>query len=132
MQQMGAHALLHGQTAFPQHSPLLQILDQQPFMEAGLDSLGAVELRNALADGFGVQLPATVTFDYPTTAAMAAFITQQIAASQPSLLAGMVAASLDAAPGPSQGQLPQEIAAIVHSMLGPDIAPDQVPAADLA
>ena len=46
----------------------------QPFMEAGLDSLGAVDLRNALGARFGVELPATATFDHPTVAAMAAHV----------------------------------------------------------
>lgn len=43
-------------------------------MEAGLDSLGAVELRNSLASRFGVELAATVTIDYPTAAALAMHI----------------------------------------------------------
>ena len=43
-------------------------------MEAGLDSLGAVELRNTLSQQFEVQLPATFTFDYPTVSAMAGYI----------------------------------------------------------
>ena len=46
----------------------------QPLMEAGLDSLGSVELRNQLSSRFSVELPATVTFDYPTAAAMAGLI----------------------------------------------------------
>ena len=45
-----------------------------PLMESGLDSLGSVELRNLLASQFGVELPATVTLDYPSIAALAGFI----------------------------------------------------------
>ena len=37
-----------------------------PMMAAGLDSLGAVELRNTVQQRFAVSLPATAAFDYPT------------------------------------------------------------------
>lgn len=37
-----------------------------PLMSAGLDSLGAVELRNGISAKFGISLPATFSFDYPT------------------------------------------------------------------
>ena len=46
----------------------------QPLMEAGLDSLGAVELRNALGTKFGLELPATITLDFPSIAALAAHL----------------------------------------------------------
>ena len=52
----------------------------QPLMEAGLDSLGAVELRNALGAKFGIKLPATTTLDYPTVSALAAHLAARIAA----------------------------------------------------
>ncbi|CAL8465604.1 g5140 [Coccomyxa elongata] len=54
----------------------------EPFMEAGLDSLGAVEFRNAVSAAFPVQLPATAAFDYPTAAALAAHISAELAMSQ--------------------------------------------------
>lgn len=41
-------------------------------MEAGLDSLGAVELRNALGSRFNLpDLPATLTYDYTTIKVLA-------------------------------------------------------------
>ena len=46
----------------------------QPLMEAGLDSLGAVELRNALGAAFSLELSPTVMLDYPTIAALAGHI----------------------------------------------------------
>ena len=38
----------------------------QALMEAGLDSLAAVELRTAVAAKLGVAMPVTLAIDYPT------------------------------------------------------------------
>ena len=47
-----------------------------PLMEAGVDSLGAVELRNQLqgAAGEGVALPSTLVFDHPTARGLTMFL----------------------------------------------------------
>jgi acyl carrier protein len=47
---------------------------EQPLMEAGLDSLAALELRSSLGAAFKVDLPATVVFDFPTAASLSSFI----------------------------------------------------------
>ena len=47
-------------------------------VQAGLESLGAVELRNAVAAAFSIQLPATAAFDYPTLRALAGYVASQL------------------------------------------------------
>ncbi len=60
------------------HDSLDAVDSEQAFQELGLDSLGAVELRNLLARATGLRLAATLVFDYPTPAAVAQFIRAQI------------------------------------------------------
>ncbi|MFB7174896.1 acyl carrier protein, partial [Streptomyces sp. NPDC056254] len=45
----------------------------------GLDSLVAVELKNALEAGFQVPLPTSIVFDYPSILLLAEYLDQEIA-----------------------------------------------------
>jgi acyl transferase domain-containing protein/acyl-CoA synthetase (AMP-forming)/AMP-acid ligase II/acyl carrier protein len=50
----------------------------QPLMDLGLDSLMTIELRDSLSRLVGRALPATLLFKYPTIAALANFLEQEL------------------------------------------------------
>ena len=56
---------------------------EAPLTSAGLDSLGAVELRKELAGLTGLELPSTLVFDYPSAQAIAELIAGQLTPAQP-------------------------------------------------
>jgi acyl carrier protein len=61
------------------HSSAESVDVELTFKELGFDSLGVVYLRNLLNATTGLQLPATLVFNYPTPLALAAHLHDRIA-----------------------------------------------------
>jgi NAD(P)-dependent dehydrogenase (short-subunit alcohol dehydrogenase family) len=60
------------------HAGVDAIAPDRDFRELGFDSLSAVDFRNLLNTETGLRLPATLVFDYPTPAAIADFLREEL------------------------------------------------------
>ena len=71
-----------------------------PLMDAGVDSLGAIELRNALqaAPGMALMLPSTVVFDYPSARMLSNLCEASRPASVPRVVKPLIVSQADAPP----------------------------------
>ncbi|MFI6867729.1 SDR family NAD(P)-dependent oxidoreductase [Nocardia sp. NPDC050406] len=60
------------------HATAAAVEPDQAFQHLGFDSLSAIEFRNRLNTATGLQLPATLIFDYPNPRVVAEFIGSQL------------------------------------------------------
>jgi len=78
----GWTSVLRGPMSCVRFTDMLHVQDSRSSRGLGHDTnvlltlctAGAVELRNSVNAKFGIDLPATATFDHPTTSALAAYI----------------------------------------------------------
>nr|WP_062990513.1 type I polyketide synthase [Nocardia anaemiae] len=71
--------LVRSRTATALGHPGPEAVDPElSFQDLGFDSLAGIELRNSLAHATGITLSATVVFDYPTPAAIATYLLDQL------------------------------------------------------
>ena len=55
-----------------------EVAADTPLMAAGIDSLGATEIQQALGESLSAELPATILFDHPSINGIASLINQEV------------------------------------------------------
>ncbi|MET9403977.1 acyltransferase domain-containing protein, partial [Kitasatospora sp. NPDC002965] len=86
------------------HADTSGVAPDRAFRELGLSSLTAVELRNRIGAGTGLDLPATLVFDHPTPAAVAEYLITELPGAEA---------------GPEIGAL-ASLAALERALAGPE------------
>ncbi len=96
--------------------------EQQGLFEMGMDSLMSIELKTRLGAAVGHNLPSTLTFNYPTVAALAQYIRSQHPMDEKAPVSALPADAVrpkdDAAPIPDVGDLSEnELAELLSAKL---------------
>ncbi|MEU6428627.1 type I polyketide synthase [Microbispora sp. NPDC046973] len=109
-EQASLDLVLSATAAVLGHADARSVAPHLSFKDLGLDSLGVVELRDALAAATGLTVPATVTFEHPSPLALARHLL--------ALSEGGTTAAPAAPPAPASGERAADEPIAVVAMAG--------------
>ena len=72
-----------------------EVSTERPLMDLGVDSLLAVEVRNAVGELVGQKLPPTVVFDYPTVERLSDYVLGRVTSDEPGRVQAVVSRGID-------------------------------------